>query len=161
MLVSYHPHRQKKRSPGRPVKPFLNLIQTKYYYLLQILQYYSHHNCSVNVNWNYTQLYSSAKPLRNVPSSVFWFVNFCFLPFLCRTCVQKWKKTWLCYVHMWIGAKEMSAYYIYKRSTNQSCVQRSRNPCNFETVHYFVFKFLDSQHKISVVLLLLDLWKNF
>ena len=36
-------------------------------------------------------------------------------------------------------------------STNQSCVQRSQNPCNFEKVYYFVFKFLDSQHKISIV----------
>ena len=31
------------------------------------------------------------------------------------------------------------------RNTNQSCVQRSRNPRNFEKVYYFVFKFLDSQ----------------
>ena len=38
------------------------------------------------------------------------------------------------------------------RSTNQSCVQRSQNPRNFEKVYYFVFKFLDSQHKISIVL---------
>ena len=30
-------------------------------------------------------------------------------------------------------------------STNQSCIQRSRNPCDFEKV-------LDSQHKISAVL---------
>ena len=36
-------------------------------------------------------------------------------------------------------------------NTNQSCVQRSQNPCNFEKVYYFVFKFLDSQHKISIV----------
>ena len=63
---------------------------------------YLHHNCSVNLNWNNTQLYSSAKPLHNVPSSVFWFVNFCFLPFLRRTSVQKWKKIWFCYVHKWI-----------------------------------------------------------
>ena len=66
---------------------------------------YLHHDCSVNLNWNNTQLYSSAKPLRNVPNSVFWFVNFCFLPFLRRTSVQKWKKNWVCYIHKWIGKK--------------------------------------------------------
>ena len=32
-------------------------------------------------------------------------------------------------------------------STNQSCVQRSQNPRNFEKVHYFVFKFLDHNTK--------------
>ena len=69
---------------------------------------YLHHNCSVNLNWNNTQLYSSAKPLCNVPSSVFWFVN-CFLPFLSRTSIQKWKKIWFCYGHKWIGKKEMLA----------------------------------------------------
>ena len=67
---------------------------------------YIHHNCSVNLNWNNTQLYSPAKPLRNVPSSVFWSVNFCFLPFLCRTSIQKWKKNWFCYAHKWTGQKE-------------------------------------------------------
>ena len=45
--------------------------------------------------------------MRNVPSSVFWFAIF-FLPFLHRTSVQKWKKNWFCYVHKWIGKKEMS-----------------------------------------------------
>ena len=47
--------------------------------------------------------------MRNAPSSVFWIVNFCFLPFLHRTSVQKWKKIWFCYVHKWIGKKEVSA----------------------------------------------------
>ena len=37
-------------------------------------------------------------------------------------------------------------------STNQTCVQRSRNPRNFEKVYYFAFKFLFSLHKISIVL---------
>ena len=69
---------------------------------------YLHHNCSVNLNWNNTQLYSSAKLLCNVPSSVIWFVNFCFLPFLHRTSVQKWKKNRFCYRKKWIGKKEMS-----------------------------------------------------
>ena len=71
---------------------------------------YLRHNCNVNFNWNNRQLYSSAKPLCcNVPSSVFWFVNFCFLPFLRRTSFQKWKKIWLCYAHKWIDKKEMLA----------------------------------------------------
>ena len=39
---------------------------------------YLHHNCSINLNRNNTQLYSSVKPLRNVLRSVFWFVMFCF-----------------------------------------------------------------------------------
>ena len=54
---------------------------------------YSHHNCSVNLNWNNTQLYSSAKPLHNVPSSVFWFVNFCFLPFCAELAFRNGRKT--------------------------------------------------------------------
>ena len=69
---------------------------------------YLHHNCNINLNWNNTQLYSSVKPLRNVSSSAFWFINFCFLPFLRRTSLQKWKKNWFCYVRKWIDKKEMS-----------------------------------------------------
>ena len=64
---------------------------------------YLHHNCSINVNWNSTQLCSSAKPLLNVPSSALWFVNFCLLSFLSKTNVQEWKRIWFCYVHEWIG----------------------------------------------------------
>ena len=37
-------------------------------------------------------------------------------------------------------------------STNQSYVQRSRNPRKFEKIYYFVFNFLGSQHKISIIL---------
>ena len=115
-------------------KTFFYLIQTKCYL---------HHNYSVNLNWNNTQLYSSAKPLRNVPSSVFWFLNFCFFPFLRKTNVQEWKKNWFCYVHKRIGKKEMLAKYqsvcvktcLQKPSTNQSCVQRSGNPCDFEKLY--------------------------
>ena len=59
---------------------------------------YLHHNCSMSLNGNNTQYYSSAKPL-HVTSSIFLFVNFCFLPFLRRTRVQKWKKNWFCYLH--------------------------------------------------------------
>ena len=87
-------------------KAFFYLIQTKYYFYFNC---YLHHNCSVNLNWNNTCFYNSAKPLHNVPSSVFWFVNFYFLSFLCRISIQKWKKNWFCYVHKWIGKKEMSA----------------------------------------------------
>ena len=90
----------KKKSIKRPVKRFFTLFKLNITFYFKC---YLHHDCSVNLNWNNTQLYSSAKLLRNVPSSVFWFVNFCFLPFLHRTSVQKWKKTWFCYVHKWIG----------------------------------------------------------
>ena len=66
------------------------------------------HNCTVDLNRNNAQLYSSAKPLRNVPSSVFWIENFCFLSFLHRTSIQKCKKNWFYHARMWIGKKEMS-----------------------------------------------------
>ena len=150
--------------------------KTFFYLTLNITFYFKcclHNNCSVNLNWNNTQLYSSAKPLHNVPSSVFWFVNFCFLPFLCRTSIQKWKKIWFCYAHKWIGKKEMLAKICQKlmqrcvkncyRSccTNQSCLQRSQDARNFEKLHCFVFKFLDLQHKISIALWLLYLPKHF
>ena len=82
---------------------------------------YLHHNCSVNLNWNNTQLYSSAKPLRNVPSSVCWFVNFCFLPFLHRTSSQKWKKSWLCYGHKWTGKKEMVRKNYWSHTFSLAC----------------------------------------
>ena len=100
------PALQKRNSPGRSGKLLFTFFKpnTTFY-----LKCYLHHNCSVNLNWNNTQLCNSAKPLRNVPSSVFWFVNFCFLPFLRRTSVQKWKKIWFCYVHKLIGKKGMSA----------------------------------------------------
>ena len=104
-IVSYPLH-HKKISQGWLVKLFFTLFKLNITFYFKC---YLHHNCSVNLNWNNTQLYSSAKPLHNVPSSVFWFVNFCFLPFLHRTSVQKWKKIWFCYVHKWIGKKEMLA----------------------------------------------------
>ena len=121
---------------------------------------YLHHNYSVNLNWSETQLYSSAKPFHNVPSCAFWFVNFCFLPFLRKTIVQKWKKNWFCYVHKWIGKKEMLAKtskclfwnLFIAIAAHISCLQRLWNTCNFEKVYYSDFKFLDWQHKISIVL---------
>ena len=106
LFVSYHLYCKKKKSLRWLVKLFFTLFKLNITFYFKC---YLHHNCSVNLNWNNTQLYSSAKPLRNVPSSVFWFVNFCFLPFLCRTSIQKWKKIWFCYAHKWIGKKEMLA----------------------------------------------------
>ena len=100
------PASQKNKSPRWLVKLFFTLFKLNISFYFK---YYLHHNCSINLNWNNKQLYSSAKPLHNVPSSVFWFVNFCFLPFLHRTSIQKWKKNWFCYVHKWIGKKEMLA----------------------------------------------------
>ena len=47
--------------------------------------------------------------MRNAPKSVFWFVNFCLLPFLLKTSINKWKKIWFSYAHKWIGKKEMLA----------------------------------------------------
>ena len=139
MSVFYHPH-HKKKSPRRLVKLFFTLFKLNITFYFKC---YLHHNYSVNLNWNNTQLYSSAKPLRNVPSSVFWFLNFCFFPFLRKTNVQEWKKNWFCYVHKRIGKKEMLAKYqsvcvktcLQKPSTNQSCVQRSGNPCDFEKLY--------------------------
>ena len=92
----------KKKSPGQLVKLFFTLFELN---ITLYFKCYLHHNCSVNLNWNNTQLYSSTKILHNVPSSVFWLVNFCFLPFLCRTSIQKWMEKWFCYVHKWIGKK--------------------------------------------------------
>ena len=80
---------------------------------------YSHHNSSVNLNWNNAQFYSSAKPLHSVPSFVLWFVSFCFLQFLRRTSVQKWTKNWLCYVHKWIVRKKCQQRY------QSACVETS------------------------------------
>ena len=105
MFVSYHPH-CKKKSPGQPVKLFLTLFKLNITFYFKC---YLHHNCSINLNWNNAQLYSSAKPLHNVPSSIFRFLSYCFLPFLCKTSIQKWKKNQFCFVHKWIGKKETSA----------------------------------------------------
>ena len=134
-------------------KPFFALFKLSITFYFKC---YLHHNCSGNLNWNNTQFYSYPNPLHNVPGFVFWFVYFCFLPFLRRTSCQKWKKNWFCYVRKWIGKKEMSAKKLVHRSryTNQSCVQRSRVPYNFEMVYY-------PQHKISIVLWLSHLWNIF
>ena len=104
-IVSYHLH-YKRKVTRVACKTYFTLFKLNITFYFKC---YLHHNCSVNLNWNNTQLNSSAKPLHNVLSSAFWFVIFCFLAFLCRTSVQKWKKTWFCYVHRGIGEKEMSA----------------------------------------------------
>ena len=96
----------KKKSPGQLVKLLITLFKLNITFYFKC---YLHHNYSINLNWNNTQLYSFSKPLPSVPSSVFSFVNFCFLPFLCKTSIQKWKKIWSSYAHKWIGKKEMSA----------------------------------------------------
>ena len=106
MFVSYHLYCKKKKSLRWLVKLFFTLFKLNITFYFKC---YLHHNLSINLNWNNTQPCSSAKPLHNVPSSVFGFVNFCFLPFLCRTGIQKWKKNWFCYLHKWIGKRETSA----------------------------------------------------
>ena len=143
------PASQIRKSPGRTVKVFVTLFKLNITFYFKC---YLHHNCSVNLNWNNTQLCSFTEPLRNVLSSVFWFAIFCFLPFLRRTTVQKWKKN--CYVmytsySKWNVGKDIKVPVskpVHRScSRNQSFVQRSRNPPNFEKVYYFFFKFLDSQ----------------
>ena len=95
LFISYHPH-HKKKPPGWPVKLFFTLFKLNITFFFKC---YLYHNGSINLNWNNKQLYSSPKPLHNVHGFVFWFVNFCFLSFLHRTSIQKWKKNWFCYVH--------------------------------------------------------------
>ena len=127
---------------------------------------YLHHN----LNWNNTQLYSSAKPLCNVPSSVFWFVNFCFLSFLHRTSIQKWKKIWFCYAHKWIHKKEMLAktskclgWNLFVGATTQirAVYKYHKILVTLKRCITWSFKFLYLQHKISIVLWLWYLRKHF
>ena len=127
---------------------------------------YLHHN----LNWNNTHLYSSAKPLCNVPSSVFWFVNFCFLSFLHRTSIQKWKKIWFCYAHKWIGTKEMSEkiskslcrnLFIGAITQIRAVYKDNEILVTLKSCITLPFEFSDSQHKISIALWLSYLWKHF
>ena len=106
LFVSYHLDCKKKVTQAAGKTLFFTLFKLNITFYSKC---YSHHNCRVNHNWNNMQLYSSAKPLHKVPIFVLWFANFCFLPFLRRTSVHKWKKNGLCYVHKWIGKKEMLA----------------------------------------------------
>ena len=138
-------------SHGRTVKLFFTLFKLNITFYFKC---YLHHNCSLNLNSNNTQLYSSEKQLRDVPSSVFWFLNFCFLPFLRRTSVleMEGKLVLLC---TQVNRQERNDGHDIKvsvskpvhrsRNTNQSCVQRSKNPRNIEKVCYFVIRFLQSQ----------------
>ena len=92
----------KKKWSGQPVKLFFTLFKLNITFYFKC---YIRHKCCVNLNWDNTQLYSSAKPLHNVPNSVLSFANFCFPPWK----KKKWKKNWFCYVNRWKGKKEMSA----------------------------------------------------
>ena len=166
-MLSDNPHHQKISPPRRPVKFFFTLFKLNITFYFKC---YLHHNCSINLNWNNTQLYSSAKPLHNVPSSVFWFVNFCFLPFLCRTSIQKWKKIWFCYAHKWIGKKEMSAkiskclcqnLFIGAATWIRAVYKDHKILVTLKRCITLSFKFLDSKHKISIVLWLSYLLKHF
>ena len=157
MVYFLSPASQKK-SPGQPVKLLFYLTQTKYYFLCQMLP----------SPWNNTRLYSSANPLHNVPSSVFWFVNFCFLPFLCRTSIEKWKKNWFCFAHKLIGKKEMSAriskclcrnLFIGATAQLRAVYKDHKILVTFKRCITLSFKFLDLQHKISIILWLFT-YKN-
>ena len=133
----------KNKSPGRRVKLFFTLFKLN---IAFYFKYYLHHNCSVNLNWNNTQLCSSAKPLRNVPSSVFWFVNFVFFHFCGELASEMEKKLVLLCTQVNRYERNVAkdikvpvSKPVYRSpNANQSCVQRSRNPGNFEKVHYFV-----------------------
>ena len=87
LFVSYHPI-AKKKSPRWPVKFFFYHIQTTFHF-----KCYLHHNCSIIVNWNNTLFYSSAKPLCNVSSYVFWFVNFFSFHFCVDQTFRNGRKT--------------------------------------------------------------------
>ena len=144
-------------------KKFFYLTQTKYFYFKCYLHQncYLHHNCSINLNWNITQLYSSAKPLQNVPSSVFQFVNLCFLPLLCSFSIQNWKKIWFCYICKCVGRKEMLAkmskylcWNLFIRATTQIRAVYKDHKILVTLKSYITlsFKFLDLQHKICIFL---------
>ena len=137
---------------------------------ISISKCYLHHNCSVNLNWNNRQLYSSAKPLHNVPSSVLWFVNFCFLPLSGWTGIQKWKKKWFCYVDKWMHKNEMLASIskclcqnLFKGAASyiRAVYKNYRILVTLKRCITSSFKFLDSQNKIYIVLWLSNLRKHF
>ena len=156
---------KKKNAPGELVKLFFALLKRS---ITFYFKFYLHINCSVNLNWNNTQLYSSAKPLHNVPSSVFLFANFYFLPCLCRTSIQVWKKNWFCYVHKWIAKKEMLAKTSKCLCWNLliGAAAQTRAVCKDHEILITLkrcgkFLDLDLQRKISIVLWLFYLLKHF
>ena len=164
-FISYHLHCKKKNAPGELVKLFFALLKRSITFYFKC---YLHINCSVNLNWNNTQLYSSAKPLHNVPSSVFLFANFYFLPCLCRTSIQVWKKNWFCYVHKWIAKKEMLAKTSKCLCWNLliGAAAQTRAVCKDHEILITLkrcgkFLDLDLQCKISIVLWLFYLLKHF
>ena len=154
-----------KNAPGELVKLFFALLKRSITFYFKC---YLHINCSVNLNWNNTQLYSSAKPLHNVPSTVFLFANFYFLPCLCRTSIQVWKKNWFCYVHKWIAKKEMLAKTSKCLCWNLliGAAAQTRAVCKDHEIlitlkRCIKFLDLDLQRKISIVLWLFYLLKHF
>ena len=164
LFVSYHPHHKKKVTRATGKTFFFTWFKLNITFSFKC---YLHHNCNINLNWNNTQLYSSAKPLYNVSSSVFWFVNFCFLPFLCRTSVQKWKKIWFCYVHKLIGKKEMFTkiskclfqnLFIGAAAQTRAVYKNHEILITLKRCITLSFTFLD---KVSIVLWLLCLRKHF
>ena len=152
----------KKKSPGQPVKLLITLfkLNNTFYF-----KYYLHHNYSINLKWNNTQFYSSTKPLHNVPSYVFWFVNFCFLPFPRRTIFQKRRKFWCCYAHKWIGKNKILAkiskclcqnLFIRAATQIRTVYKNHEIVITLKTSITLSFKFVDSQHIISI-----DLWLSY
>ena len=66
VCVLYYLH-CKKKSLRWSIKLFFTLFKLNITFYFKC---YLHHNCRVNLNWNYIQLYSSAKPLCSVPSCI-------------------------------------------------------------------------------------------
>ena len=123
---------------------------------------YLHHSCSINLTWNNTQLYSSAKPFRNVSALYFDLKVFVFFHFFAELAFRIGRKTGSVVLCSRVNRSERNVGKDIKvpvskpvhksRRTNQSYAQRSRKPGDFEKLYYFVFKFLGSQHKISIFL---------
>ena len=140
MFVSYHPH-CKKKSPGHPVKLFFALFKLNITFYFKC---YLHHNCSINLN----EIIHSFVALQNhcimFPALYSDLQIFVFFHFCTELAFRNERKSG-CYAHKWIGKKEMSAKV-------SKCLCRNL----FKPV-----KFLDSQHKISIVLWLSYLRKHF
>ena len=95
-------------APGRPVKRFFTLLKLNITFCFRC---YLHHNCNINPNWNYAQLYSPVKPLPNVPSSVFWFVFFVFLYFCAELALRNQRKSGsVMHTSKWVRKKYQQWY---------------------------------------------------
>ena len=108
--------------------------------------------------------------MRNVTSYVFWFVDFCFLQFLHRTSVQKWKKICFCYVHKWIGKKEVSAniskclyWNLFIRAATQIRAVYNDHEIFVTFIRYITlsFKFLDKYTQNFYCFVIVVLTKTF